>query len=364
MTKMADMSRTELLNLEAELARDFELQKANRLALDLTRGKPCPDQLAISDGLDGALSGNYFAADGTDTRNYGGLRGLPEARALGAELMETPVDNVMCHGNSSLTLMYIVTETALRIGLWGDSRRWDRISPVKVLTPVPGYDRHFTLCQSLGIEMVNVHMTDSGPDMEEANRLAAEDESIKGIWCVPKYSNPTGCIYSDTCVQEIARLPATAAADDFVVFWDNAYAVHDFQFPRAPLASVTDSASEAGTGEHIVMFASTSRPSLIASQLIGQSSRTEVEDLLRQRYSGEPFVFVTPLDKVQEFEDGFLSATALNNSNRLEIMVFGNEDQMVLTARYDNLGKGAAGAAVQNLNLMIGADEGSGLIDD
>ena len=248
MTNMADMNGEALLVLERELTRDFNLQKSNKLSLDLTRGKPAPDQLALSDAMNDILAGDYFAADGTDTRNYGALRGLPEARALGAEIMETPVENVICHGNSSLTLMYIVTETALRYGLWGDERRWDRSTPIKVLTPVPGFDRHFTLCQSLGIEMINVPMTDTGPDMEEVHRHAAEDDSIKGIWCVPKYANPYGCIYSDECVSELARLPATSAADDFVVFWDNAYAVHDFQFPRAPLASIANLAHAAGTG--------------------------------------------------------------------------------------------------------------------
>ena len=272
------------------------MQKSNRLALDLTRGKPCADQLALSDALDGVLAGNFFAADGTDTRNYGGLRGLPEARALGAELMETSVDNVICHGNSSLTLMYFATDTALRTGLWGDDRHWSKTSPTKVLTPVPGYDRHFTLCQSLGIEMVNVSMTDSGPDMEEANGLASADASIKGIWCVPKYANPTGCIYSDECVGEIAKLPATAAADDFVVFWDNAYSVHDFQFPRAPLASITQLAKESGTEEHIVMFASTSKITHAGAGLGFLAATPNVLDVLEKRMS----VFAIGPDKVNQ----------------------------------------------------------------
>lgn len=296
MTNMADMRRDALVQLESELTRDFELQKSNKLALDLTRGKPASDQLTLSDAMDGVLAGNYIAADGTDTRNYGGLRGLPEARALGAELMDVPVANVICHGNSSLTLMYFVTETALHHGLWGDERRWDKTPSIKVLAPVPGFDRHFTLCQSFGIEMINVPMTDQGPDMDEVNRLAAQDNSIKGIWCVPKYSNPTGCIYSDECVGEIARLPSTAAADDFVVFWDNAYAVHDFQFPRAHLASVASLAEEAGTLEQIVMFASTSKITYAGAGLGFLAAGTKVLDVLEKRMS----VFAIGTDKVNQ----------------------------------------------------------------
>ncbi|MCZ6619670.1 MAG: aminotransferase class I/II-fold pyridoxal phosphate-dependent enzyme [Gammaproteobacteria bacterium] len=296
MTNMADMSKDVLVALERDLTRDFELQKSNRLALDLTRGKPAPEQLALSDGMADVLAGDFFAADGTDTRNYGGLRGLPEARALGAELLETPVENVICHGNSSLTLMYIVTATALNKGLWGDKRRWNLTSPVKVLTPVPGFDRHFTLCQSFGIEMVNVPMTDSGPDMREANRLAAEDDSIKGIWCVPKYANPTGIIYSDECVNELARLPATAAADDFVVFWDNAYAVHDFQFPRAPLAPMATLATDAGTADQIVMFASTSKITYAGGGLGFLAASTKVLDVLEKQMR----VFSICPDKVNQ----------------------------------------------------------------
>ncbi len=296
MTNMADMSRDALVALERELTRDFELQKSNKIAFDLTRGKPAPDQLALSDAMDDVLAGDFFAADGTDVRNYGGLRGLPEACALGAELLDTPAENVICHGNSSMTLIYIVTETALRYGLWGDERRWINTSPIKVLTPVPGFDRHFTLCQSLGIEMVNVPMTDSGPDMGEVNRLAAEDDCIKGIWCVPKYSNPTGCIYSDECVGELARLPATAAADDFVVFWDNAYAVHDFQFPRAPLASIATLAAEAGTADQIVMFASTSKITYAGAGLGFLAASAKVLDVLEKRMS----VFTIGPDKVNQ----------------------------------------------------------------
>jgi aspartate/methionine/tyrosine aminotransferase len=259
MTRLADYDLEQLVAEHARLATDLELSKGNRIRLDLTRGKPAADQLDLSAGMEDVLDGHFLAADGTDSRNYGGLRGLPEARALGGEVLGADPARVICWGNSSLTLMHLVADTALRFGLWGDERRWNRSSPPKMLAPVPGYDRHFTLTESLGMELVAVPMTDTGPDMDRVGALAGDDPDIKGIWCVPKYSNPTGCIYSDPAVARLAKLPAIAAADDFVVFWDNAYAVHDLEFPPPPLAPLLTLADQAGTSEHVALFGSTSK---------------------------------------------------------------------------------------------------------
>ena len=258
MKALKALTATELGQLRQRVERELDLQRANKLALDLSRGKPSPEQLDLSAELNEPLA-SLIANDGTDARNYGALRGIPEARALGGELMNVAADRVLAAGNSSLFLMYQVAATVMQRGLWGDDRRWSRAAGARMLTPVPGYDRHFTICESLGIEMVNVAMLDSGPDMDQARRLAAEDASIKGIWCVPKYSNPTGCIYADETVAAMAELPRAAAADDFVVFWDNAYAVHDFEFPAAPLANLYDLAEAAGTAEHVALFSSTSK---------------------------------------------------------------------------------------------------------
>ena len=258
MKTLEQMTAAELNQLGQQVERELALQRANKLSLDLSRGKPAPEQLDLSAELDQPLA-SLIAQDGTDARNYGALRGIPEARALGGELMGVAADRVLAAGNSSLFLMVQVATTALQRGLWGDDRRWSRASPPRMLTPVPGYDRHFTICESLGIEMLNVAMLDSGPDMDQARQLVAEDASIKGIWCVPKYSNPTGCIYVDETVAAMAELPQAAAADDFVVFWDNAYAVHDFEFPAGPLANLYDLAVEAGTHEHVALFSSTSK---------------------------------------------------------------------------------------------------------
>jgi aspartate/methionine/tyrosine aminotransferase len=259
MTNLTNMDLPQLERLETELARDLQVQQGNRIKLDLTRGKPAPDQLALADPMEAALGGNFLAADGTDTRNYGGLRGLPEARALGAEILGLDAKRVFCWGNSSLSLMHLVVDTALRFGLWGDGRSWNRSDRPKLLAPVPGYDRHFSLSASLGIELIPVPLTDDGPDMARVAELTRADASIKGIWCVPKYSNPTGCVYSDAVVASLAQLPQDAAADDFVVLWDNAYAVHDFEFPGIPLASIMAEADRLGTADHVVAFASTSK---------------------------------------------------------------------------------------------------------
>jgi len=256
---LAQRPVTELQALEAKLTRDLTLAAGNKMALDLSRGKPAADQLDLSNGLEDAIAGDFLAADGTDVRNYGGLRGLPEARALGAEIMDLPTANVMAAGNSSLSLMHLVVSSALSKGLWDDQRAWRNAAECKILTPVPGYDRHFVLTDALGITMINIDMTDSGPDMAQARELAAADPDIKGIWCVPKYSNPTGCIYSDDTVQAMAQLPKQAAADDFVVLWDNAYAVHDLEFPATKLAPIYAAAEGHETTDHIVQFASTSK---------------------------------------------------------------------------------------------------------
>jgi len=260
---LADCPLEELEQRRARLAARFDQLKAAGLKLDLTRGKPAADQLALSDGLDGVLDGDYRAADGTDARNYGGLRGIPEACQLGAEILGVRPQDVIAGGNSSLTLMYQVIEAALTFGLFGERSAWRDESTatgraVKFLCPVPGYDRHFSICEALGIEMISVPMTAKGPDMAAVERELERDAMIKAIWCVPKYSNPTGCVYDDATVERIARLPARAGKN-FVVLWDNAYAVHDLASPAPKLADIAALAAAAQTSDHVVQFASTSK---------------------------------------------------------------------------------------------------------
>ncbi len=228
------------------------------LALDLTRGKPGTEQLALSDALDGILAGDFKAEDGTDVRNYGGLEGLPEARALFAEVLGTPPAETFVGGNSSLTLMYNTVEFALTEGLRGPASAWGNEDTVKFICPAPGYDRHFSVCEHLGIEMVTVPMLDSGPDMDAVEALVREDRTVKGMWCVPRFSNPTGCVYSDDTVERIARL-GLLAAEHFLVMWDNAYAVHTLYDDAPELAPVHAYCVQHGTLDNVFQFGSTSK---------------------------------------------------------------------------------------------------------
>lgn len=250
-------SQQQLQQWEQQLSAQYAAIVARKLALDLTRGKPSAEQLALSDGLDGILKGNYKSADGTDTRNYGGLEGLPEARALGAALLGVKDAEVLAQGNSSLTLMFQCLLHAVQFGFAGPDSAWHKGGAMKFLCPVPGYDRHFSLCEQLGIEMIPVAMNAEGPDMDQVEALVQADPAIKGIWCVPKYSNPTGIIYSDAVVARLAGL-AKIAGRDFKVFWDNAYAVHDLG-DVLPLANIMALAHAAGTEDSILQFASTSK---------------------------------------------------------------------------------------------------------
>jgi aspartate/methionine/tyrosine aminotransferase len=259
MTAISQQSDTALRARAAALEARLDQLRAQGLKLDLTRGKPAPEQLELSNGLEHALDGNFRASDGTDVRNYGGLRGIPEARDLGARLLGVAPDDVMAGGNSSLTLMYQIIDAALHFGLWGEGSQWrQQNAPVKFICPTPGYDRHFAICQAFGIDMISVPMDEHGPLMDQVEQLVENDSSIRGIWCVPKYSNPTGCVYSDDVVVRIARL-SELASSHFLVCWDNAYAVHDLLFPPPRLADIGPLAQAAGQNDHVVQFCSTSK---------------------------------------------------------------------------------------------------------
>jgi DNA-binding transcriptional MocR family regulator len=248
----------QLRQWESQLAAEYQTILAQKLNLDLTRGKPSAEQLALSDALDGLLAGNYIAADGTDTRNYGGLDGLPEAKALGAMILGVDATSVLVGGNSSLTLMFQVMLTAHLFGLKDAASAWKNEGTVKFICPVPGYDRHYTVCEQLGIEMVNVPMTATGPDMDAVEALVKSDSTIKGMWCVPKYSNPTGVVYSDETVERIAKLGQIASAN-FRVFWDNAYSVHDLIDNPPQLANIGETTRRHQTEDSVIQFASTSK---------------------------------------------------------------------------------------------------------
>jgi len=254
-----DTSRDVLLARERALAHRFAYLKDTNLALDLTRGKPSPEQLALSDRIDDMVAGNFRVCDGTDARNYGGLTGVPEARHLGAELLGVRADDVIAGGNSSLTLMYQYLLHAWLHGPLGPQTAWRHESgPLKFLCVVPGYERHFTIVESLGFELINVGLTPDGPDMDRVESLVADDPRIKGIWCVPKHSNPTGHTYSDDVVERFAQL-AKRASPNFRIMWDNAYAVHDLDDNPPVLANVMERCRSAGTADSVILFTSTSK---------------------------------------------------------------------------------------------------------
>ncbi len=248
----------QLQQWEAELSQQYAQLQAQSLNLDLTRGKPSAEQLSLSDDLDGILKGNYLAADGTDTRNYGGLEGIAEARQLGANILGVDAANVLAGGNSSLTMMFQAVQFAYQYGLTGADSAWSKLEKAKFLCPVPGYDRHFSVCEQVGIELVTVPMLATGPDMDQVEAMLKADQQIVGMWCVPKYSNPTGVVYSDETVERIAQL-AKIANPNFRVFWDNAYCVHDLIDSPPQLANIADACARAGTEDCVLQFASTSK---------------------------------------------------------------------------------------------------------
>jgi aspartate/methionine/tyrosine aminotransferase len=248
--------QSQLQALQAELEGQYrELQQAD-LQLDLTRGKPCAEQLSLSDALDGILAGDYFDADGVDVRNYGGSTGIREARELCSQVLGSAPENTVIGGNSSLTLMYQTVEFALNYGFRGEP--WKNRGEISFLCPVPGYDRHFAVCEHLGIGMIPVPMTAAGPDMDAVEKLVQDDSSIVGMWCVPRFSNPGGTVYSAEVVERIARL-GQKAAPDFLVMWDNAYAVHVLHEDAPELANINDFLQAYGTADNVVQFGSTSK---------------------------------------------------------------------------------------------------------
>lgn len=252
------LSVAELATQLESLQKQYAALEGRNLALDITRGKPCAEQLALSDALDGILKGDFRATDGSDARNYAGLEGLPESRTLYAQVLGTLPQETFIGGNSSLSLMYGVVDFALSEGLSGPASAWGNNDTVKFLCPAPGYDRHFAICEHLGIEMLTIPMLDTGPDMDLIEKLVKEDHSIKGLWCVPRFSNPTGCVFNDDTVERIARL-GLLAADNFLVMWDNAYAVHSLYDDAPQLASIRNFCQQHGTMDNVFQFGSTSK---------------------------------------------------------------------------------------------------------
>lgn len=255
-TPLSDLSHDDLVALREQLQASYDELKGRGLALDLTRGKPSSAQLDLADELL-RLPHGCTDRSGTDVRNYGGLAGLPELREIFAELLGVETEQVVAGGNSSLTMMRDTLVYLLLFGGVDSDRPWGKESVVKFICPVPGYDRHFTLLESLGIEMITVPMNDDGPDAEAVARLVKDDRSIKGMWIVPTYANPAGSV----CTQEVAARLASmeTAAHDFKIFWDNAYALHHLTEDEAKSADILTLAAASGHPHRPIMFASTSK---------------------------------------------------------------------------------------------------------
>ena len=278
-----DMSKEELLALKESLNKEYAEAKAKGLALDMSRGKPSAKQLDVSLGLLDTInsSSDLKALDGTDCRNYGVLDGIPEAKKLMADMMGTTPDHVIVYGNASLNIMYDQISRAYTHGILGNTP-WCKLDKVKFLCPVPGYDRHFAITERFGIEMINIPMSESGPDMGMVEEYVSNDASVKGIWCVPKYSNPQGYTYSEETVKRMAALKP--AAEDFRIFWDNAYIIHDlYDDKKDEIADIISECEKAGNPDMVFEFASTSKVSFPGSGIAAlATSANNIADIKKQ----------------------------------------------------------------------------------
>ena len=283
MQSYQQMSKEELCKIKEGLEKEYAKFQGMGLSLNMARGKPSAEQLDLTMPMLDTInsSSELVAEDGTDCRNYGGVDGLPEAKKLIADMVGSTPEHVIIYGNSSLNIMYDTVSRSFTHGVMGNTP-WCKLDKVKFLGPVPGYDRHFGVTEYFGVEMINVPMTADGPDMDLVEKLVSEDESIKGIWCVPKYSNPQGIVYSDETVRRFAALKP--AAKDFRIYWDNAYAVHHlFEDDQAEILDIITECEKAGNPDMVYEFCSTSKISFPGSGVAAVvTSEANVADIKKQ----------------------------------------------------------------------------------
>ena len=275
MKKYQELTREELLELKEKLTAEYNEAKSKGLKLDMSRGKPGASQLVLSMPMLDVINSTSDMKTmlGNDTRNYGDLDGIGECRRLMADMMSVKKDNVVVCGNSSLNIMYDTVSRSMIKGVNG-STPWAKLDKVKFLCPVPGYDRHFKITEYFGIEMINIPLYEDGPDMDMVEQYVNNDEAVKGIWCVPKYSNPTGVSYSDEVVRRFANLKP--AAEDFRIFWDNAYCIHHlYDDKQDEILNILEECEKAGNPNMVYMFASTSKVSFPGSGVSAVASSLE-----------------------------------------------------------------------------------------
>ena len=283
MKPYAELTKEELLALRNQLRAEYKRMQAKNLTLNMSRGNPCTEQLDLSMGMMDVMSSSsdMTCEDGTDCRNYGVLCGIPEAQELMGDMMEVPYDHLILYGNSSLNVMYDTISRSYSHGVMGNTP-WCKLDKVKFLCVVPGYDRHFAITDYFGIENIPVPMLEDGPDMDLVEKLVAEDEAIKGIWCVPKYSNPSGNSYSDETIRRMARLKP--AAKDFRLYWDNAYSIHHlYDHDQDNILEILAECKRAGNPDLAYKFASTSKISFPGSGVAAlAASLNNLEDIKKQ----------------------------------------------------------------------------------
>lgn len=277
-----EMSKEELASLKEQLAATYKEYQGKNLKLNMARGKPSPDQLDLSVPMLEVLNSksDFMSVDG-DCRNYGVLTGIQEAKELMGAMMEAPAENMIMYGSASLTLMYDTVSRSYTHGVMG-STPWCKLDKVKFLCPVPGYDRHFAITEFFGIEMINIPMHDDGPDMDLVEKYVNNDETVRGIWCVPQYSNPSGQTYSDEVVKRFANLKP--AAKDFRIYWDNAYCVHHL-YPDHPdhVLDILTECEKAGNPDMVYKFGSTAKVTFPGAGISGiATSKANIEDIKKQ----------------------------------------------------------------------------------
>lgn len=256
---LTEMNKEELSAFRSECEKEYEGYKSKGMKLDMSRGKPSTEQLDLAmpmfDVFTNAAS--MLTSDGIDCRNYGCLTGIHDAKVLFGDLLGVKEEELIIGGNSSLAMMFDTVSRAMTHGVYGSEKPWGKYDKIKFLCPVPGYDRHFAICESFGIEMINIPMHSDGPDMDMIEKLVSEDETVKGIWCVPLYSNPDGIAYSDETVKRFANL--SPKASDFRIFWDNAYCVHHLTDTPDKILNIFDECKKTGKEDMVLIFASTSK---------------------------------------------------------------------------------------------------------